>query len=134
LLAVCVLGLAFAGCSGPDLVKAPAGPVDDPLAFDAYPEIVLLDGLDKALVKQKGETSRATASEPMTVRATLRSVRKDPIVAQYRFVFFDENGRQLTRNPVKHQVTFEPLTRRTIEANAIDMNAARYELQISRPK
>ncbi|WP_419807485.1 hypothetical protein [Sphingomonas sp.] len=122
---------AVVGCgSGPDLVKAPNTAADDPLAAAAYPNIVLHDGLEQALVKEKPVVHPAVGDDPMTVRVPLRSVIDEPLSIQWQVTFATADGEQLTDNPVWHPEVILPRTRKYIEASSITRRATRYELQV----
>ena len=125
---------AIFGCKGPDNVMAPNTTADDPLPAGAYPEIVLLDGLERSLVKQGVGQVPARAGAPMTVRATIRSIVDTTTPVEFRFLFYGANDEALTRNPVWRQRTIQPRTRVTLEANAMVEGAQRFELEIRRPK
>jgi Protein of unknown function (DUF1425) len=125
--------MSVVGCKGPDLVMAPNTTADDPLPTGAYPEIVLLDGLEKRLVKQGIDVQPTSSTTPMTVRALVRSVVDAQTSVQYRFLFFGPGGEPLTRNPVWREKVIQPRTRVTFEANAINMDAVSFELEIRRP-
>jgi len=132
LVALClVVSVVVAGCKGPDNVKAPGTAADDPLPAGAYPEIVLLGDLPTVLVKQNVEFIRDPGGRlPPVARATLRSVADKTIIIQYRFLFFGPNGEQLTRNPVWRERAIQARTRVTLEANAINLDATRFEMEV----
>jgi len=125
-----VIGLLAPGCKGPDTVMAPGTPAQDPLPADAYPQIVLHDGFERVLVKEKPDVRAATATQPMKVRVPLRSVIDEAANAKYRFVFFDAAGDQVNRNPTWRSVSFPPRTRRFVEANSISLEAVAWELEV----
>jgi hypothetical protein len=135
LLAVALFAATLVGCKGPDLVMAPNTTADDPLPAGAYPEIVLLDGLETVLVKQDVQTSIDPRTGMFTVQATLRSVSAQNTPYQYRLKFFDETGEQINRhNIVWKGGSIAARTRTTITERAINTKASRFEMEIRKPR
>jgi len=129
------LALSVAGCKGPDNIKAPGTAADDPLPAGAYPQIVLLGDLPQVLVKQNVEFIRDPGSRlPPIARATLRSVADKTTIVQYRFLFFGPDGESLTRNPVWRERAIQARTRVILEANAINLDATRFEMEVRRSR
>ena len=124
-----VLALGFvAGCSS----TAPRTPGVDPISRTAYPNITITPDLEGMLVAAEPEVVPATGLEPMAVRAPIRSVVRQPLFLEYRFVFYGPASRQLSMNPVWIPVEIPALQRRFISANAISREAVAWQLEIRR--
>ena len=130
MLALVLSAALLAGCKGPDLVMAPNTAAQDPLPAGAYPQIVLHDELQLALVKERPDIRPATDTMPMKVRVPLRSVVDRTTNVQYRFVFYNAAGDQVNRNPTWRSLSFPPRTRRFVEANSIALDAVEWELEV----
>jgi hypothetical protein len=133
LVAIAPLAVLSAGCAGPDNVMAPYTTADDPLPAGAYPEIVLLDGLEQSLVKQGVETFIDGRSNMFSVQVTLRSVVPVTTLYEYRIKYFDSNGEQLNRhNIVWKQRNLPARVRETITERAMSDRAVRFEMEVRR--
>lgn len=111
---------------------APNTAAPDPLPAGAYPQIVLLDGLEQSLVKEQPQVRFATDRVPMKAKVPLRSVVDHGTTIEYRFIFRDVNEDDTTTNPIRRTMTFPPRTRRFVEATAISLKAVSWELEIRR--
>lgn len=109
---------------------APASPGLDPLPAEAYPQIVLHDGLENVLVTEQATIRWARNTRPMMVRIPFRSLSDTSVGAQYRFVFYNSEGDQTTTQPTWRTVSFPPRTRRFVEASAISLEATDWELEL----
>ena len=129
-----IFGVALlCGCAQeqPDLIKAPKGPVDDPLPQGAYPQIVLLDGLARRIVGSSVRELPADSdnNKMMRVRVTLRSVVDRELPVQYRFVFLDEDG-ETVDDPYWQSLTFAPRTERELVGTAPNYQAAKGKMEV----
>lgn len=115
-------GLSLLG--GCDTVRAPSGPKLDQLQASLYPKVsvedpalakVLAINPDKVMVEQ-GDSSR-----PMDVTVSLRSLADNAMNLQYKFQWFDAQGRQLEEDRwrdlrlparIEEQVRSNPITTR----------------------
>ena len=130
-LAVLSLVIFAAGCSSPDTVAAPDTPAGDPLPEDAYPQIILQGrDLKQLVVKEAPNVTPASDVEPMRVRVPIRSVVDTTLNLEYRFIFYNEDRDQVTRNPTWQPLVLPRYTRRYVQANAIQLAASYWELEI----
>ncbi len=127
LTCVSVIGLFLAvGC---DTVKAPGAAEPDPLPASAYPQIAALGGLDGYLAYDKPVVNRP-ADRPMNVSVPIRLKSDAGLKTQYRFIFFDQNGRPLEPDPT-WQFTFLPARAQAfLEGSALDTDAVDWRLEV----
>lgn len=131
ILLIAVVGLAATvGCQGPDLVKAPNTAAPDPLSAQAYPDIVLVDGLERSLVKEQPYIQPPGGDDTLLVRVPLRSIVDSPVRIRWQIVFSTDTGEQLTDNPVWHEEVILPRTRKFIEARALTRRATKWNLTV----
>ena len=95
-ITICVAMASLTAC---DTTKAPAGARQDPLYSEAYPSVVLMEGLDRGLVAGEPIVTHATPERPMQVTVPIRSIDDRPLNVQYRFLFLDEAGRPMNDGP-----------------------------------
>jgi uncharacterized protein YcfL len=135
-LLVVALSMTITGCSSdnqnPDLVKAPHTVLDDPLPKGAYPQIVVLDDLQRQVVGSGLIVDKAdeSVSRTMRVRATLRSVSDREVPVQYRFVFMGADGASLSDDTVWQSLNFAPRTERTLTGSAPNFQAVDWRLEV----
>jgi len=132
ILAAACSALTFVsiGCQGPDLMKAPQTASNDPIA-GAYPEIVMLDGMERSLVKGAPNVKRPPDSSTLSIIVPIRSITDGPVRFKWQVVFFDSDGHQLTDNPVWHEEILQPTAMRNIEARAMSDKAVKWNLTIA---
>jgi hypothetical protein len=119
------------GCGpGPDNVMAPNTAAPDPLPEGAYPEIVLLNGLEHVVVKEKPTVTGPTSEGPLNVRVPIRSVTDEWLRIEYRFMYSTADGEQLTTDPIWHQQQIAPRTRVFLQSNALSQRATKWQLEI----
>ena len=129
---IMLASMATLGCESPDLVMAPNTASQDPLPAAAYPQIVLFDGLERALVKEKPTVQPADETTPLRVSVPLRSVIDQGVTVEFKLVFRDAVGNDTNRNPVWRTITFPARGREFIRANAVSLDAVEWELQVRR--
>ena len=76
-LVLIALTLGLGGCAT-DRVKAPPGPLGDPLPPTAYPQIVPMGGLARWIYFDKPIVTPGTADRPMRVSVPARMVYNEP--------------------------------------------------------
>jgi uncharacterized protein YcfL len=121
---------ALAGCAGPDLVKAPNTAARDPLPIEAYPEIVLLDGLERALVKERPIVTPSAINSPLRIRVPIRSVVDQNITIQYRTMFYGADREELSRDPAWKQRVVQARTQIFIDEMALTERAQSWRMEI----
>jgi hypothetical protein len=138
ILIATVLGisLALAGCRQdpppppPDTVRAPATIGEDELPAGAYPEIVMLDGLESALVKTQVTVIPSDGKDTLLVRVPVRSVIDGPLRIKWQIIFSTDDGQQVSENPVWHEEVILPRTKKVLEARALTRKATRWNMTI----
>lgn len=121
-----VVGLSV-GCTS-ERTKAPKRIDEDALMAHEYPQITVSRGLKGTItagdiVEEAGPPVRVT----VPVRALTR--RRD-LHVQYRFMFLDEKGLPLNREPDWHYMRMPSRTQVFMQGNALDANAQDWRLEI----
>jgi hypothetical protein len=124
-----VMGLGMFANLACDSTRAPRTPAEDRVA--KYPNIVLIDRLDRDLVASQPIVKPATDLTPLSVVAPIRSISDEPLYLKYCFVFLDADGKALS-DPVWYEVTFLDRAQRNLSANAISLKAVDWRLEIRR--
>ncbi len=88
LLSGCLLLVGCQGSMPPDAGQP------DPLSADAYPQITALEGLGKYLAFAPPSV-KAGGGRPMSVSVPVRARTDKELNTQYRFEFFDQDGRPI---------------------------------------
>ncbi len=127
--AMCVVA-AGGGCSN-DPVKAPPASRADLLMVDDYPRIVAMSNLHSWLAFSPATVTPATRSQPMHVSVPVRSLYdENSLNLQYRFEFFDHQGRPMRRRGGWTFVHVEPRVAVYLEGGAVDTLAADWRLEV----
>jgi hypothetical protein len=124
-----VMGIGLLGNIGCDTTRAPRTPSADRVTN--YPNIVLIDRLDRDLVASQPIVKPATNDTPLSVVAPIRSISDKPLYLKYCFVFLDADGKALS-DPVWYEIAFLDRTQRNLSANAISLKAVDWRLEIRR--
>lgn len=127
--AILAAGMMLIGLSGCGDARKPPGRAErDVLHEDLYPQVAATEGLDEYLV-----VSRVTKSdtEPLQVTVGMRNLTNDDEhYVEYRFFFFDENGKPLQNNPDWHYFTVPARTEFFLTGTALDRGATDWRLEI----
>lgn len=119
------------GCQT-DHIRGPRSAYPDSVPLEGYPNVLLRDGLDRSLrLLGEPDVEAPAPTKAMSVRVRLRSVDERTFAVRYRFRFYGPNREVLTPNPVWHSVDFPPTLDRTLEARAIELSAAAWELEVA---
>lgn len=124
-----LLAITLSAGSGCDQVKAPPTMRTDPLG-GAYPRNVAIDGLEEVLVVDEPIVSHATQSQPLRVTVPVRSVADDAFGFQYRFIFFDQDGRALRQDSGWRHQRLEPRLQTQLDANSRSTTATDWRMEI----
>ena len=128
-LILLALTLVLGGCAT-DRVKAPPGPLGDPLPPTAYPQIAPMGGLARWIYFDKPIVTPGTADRPMRVSVPARMVYNEPRDIQYCFQFFDADGLPLESRKEWHWKNLTPRVRFFLQGNAIQPEAIDWTLEI----
>ena len=121
-------GLGLTACK--DTIKAPPSMAQDPLPGRAYPQNVAIEGLGKVLVYGDPVVDPSTADRPMSVSVPVRSAGDDILNIQYRFQFFDAQGRPLKSNLGWRFMNLDPKVQVFLQATSLETAAEDWRLQI----
>lgn len=136
LLPLVVIGFLLTGCRDPqrDCVKAPARIDEDLLPCEEYPQIVVIGGLKgwiaagSNIVQELGPPLKVTV--PVRALTDAEDDHDGTLHVQYRFFFLDEKGVPLNRSPDWHLLEMPSRTQVFMQANATDLNAMSWRLEI----
>ncbi len=124
-----LLGAAVAagGCRTSTL---PPAAQRDPLPSENYPRVVILDGLQRWVVVDAPVVTKSER-DPLRVTVPVRAVtQNEELNVQYRFAFFDADGRPLEPEPSWRYERLPSKAQRHIEANALDQRAVDWRVDI----
>ena len=126
----CLMCLMIAcGCQAPD--KSPSGgvadpfpaPINDPQVSILAPEIRDWLGVQTAVVIDDGE-------RPMHVDVPVRNMSDQMYLLDYRFLFYDAAGRELSPVIGWKPANFQPKQLLRLSANALTTEAVNWRLEI----
>jgi len=128
-LAASSLALVACESSGPP----PAGRTD-PVSADRYPQVAVIEGLDRILLVGRIVEDRSP-DKPLAVTVPVRSTRtNDQTHISYRFEFFDADGRPLEQQMSWKYQMLPAQAQVFLEAAAIDDNAEDWRLIIQQAR
>lgn len=122
-----ILGAFIAACISGCNTNPPAARAD-PLMSDEYPQITAEDNLEKWI----GFSSAVVEDgPPLHVSVPVRSLTQtETLNIQYRFLFFDDRGRDVSTSQDWRFLTLSPRVREFITATAIDDRAKDWNLRV----
>lgn len=119
--------LAFtAAC---DTTRPPGAGQADPLARDAYPNVVTHGNLRNRLFIEEETVDYATANRPMRVTVPVRVNDRFDWQAQYKFLFFDDNWRPVGETDWLY-AELPARTQVPLSAVAMNRDATRWRLEV----
>ena len=127
-LGVLVIGMLFVGvggCQGP-----PHEGKSDYVSPQAYPRVSVEGDLADWLVFGKATIEPSSGNKPMHVIQATRNSGNDHINVQYRFEFFDADGRPLDTSPKWQFVEMSPRTEIFMEGSAMELRATDWRLVV----
>lgn len=120
----CVL---MGGCQTSTL---PPAAQRDPVGSENYPRVVILDGLQRWVVVDAPVVTKSER-DPLRVTVPVRAVtRREELNVQYRFAFFDADGRPIEPSPAWRYERLPSKAQRFLEANALDQRAVDWRVDI----
>lgn len=119
----------LAACST-DRVKAPPSAMRDTIPLGSYPQIVPMDGLAAHLGFDQPLVEPSTPNRPMAITVNVRSVADTPMETQYRFIFYDQLGRELRSNQGWVFQHMEPRLQVQLKGQALETDAQQWRLEI----
>jgi hypothetical protein len=129
LLIVTWVGLALAGCSPPDTSPG-AGRGDAYPAPMNDPQISVLDPeLREWIVFQTANITRED-ERPLYVQVPARNLTERQYLIEYRYLFFDENDKQLTPTMGWKFASLDPKQVVRLDGSALSNEARDYRLEV----
>lgn len=132
--ALCLVSVAFLcgmpGCAQ-DKVRGPSTANIDQLAPENYPKLVIEE---PALAKVMAVTPARVvvdrpADRPMSVTVPVRSIADNTMRVQYRYIWFDDKGREVRTGEWRREV-FAPRVERQLQGAAVDMKSTDWRLEV----
>ncbi len=114
--------------------RPPSAAPRDLLDESDYPQLVLLDGLETQIVRDEIRVDRSDAGEIRRVVAPIRSVGDRTLRLQYRVIYRDGKGAEITANPRWHSVVVEPRLRRSITDVPVESGAMDFFIEIRKAR
>jgi uncharacterized protein YcfL len=120
--------LAAAVCATAGCAHKPHGVRSDPLDYDDYPQITVLEDLHRnvvlsSVVEEEGAPLRVTV-------AVRNRANDDERHVQYRFFFLDSRGVPEDPNPDWHYMHMPARTMMYMQGNALDKSAVAWRLEV----
>lgn len=129
LISAVLLG-GMPGCAQ-DKVRGPSTANIDQLAPENYPKLVIEE---PALAKVMAVTPARVvvdrpADRPMSVTVPVRSIADNTMRVQYRYIWFDDKGREVRTGEWRREV-FAPRVERQLQGAAVDMKSTDWRLEV----
>ncbi|MBX3363605.1 MAG: YcfL family protein [Phycisphaeraceae bacterium] len=109
---------------------APPGAYGDPYPDANYPNVVMLDGLQRFVVVSGSPKVEKPDGGVMRVVVAIRNTAQQEINAQYKFQFLDSQGRPIGYEPTWRYIRLSSLAQHFVEANAVDSRAVQWRLEV----
>ena len=128
LLAAALAAIWLAGCTAdmspsPGLADPVPSPYHDPQVTVIHPEIREWVRFHPALIS-------ARDGQPMEVEIPARNTTDRLYIIQYRYVFYDREGRTLEPEMSWHRAALRPKTTVHLEGTSMTANAVRFKLEV----
>lgn len=132
LLTLIAAGLILGACRNNDVYRAPGAAQLDPLPLPMYPKVTVEPPLDQHVAVDPGLVVADKSSGILSVSVPIRliSAKYGESNIQYRFKFYDAQGRELRVQTGwrRHRLPFR--TQEQLQGNATDENAEDWRLEI----
>jgi uncharacterized protein YcfL len=119
----------FAACQA-DPYKSPQGVRPDPLSTSAIPQQIVIEGLGQAIVSSKPMVNPAADGRTLHVTVPVRNITDQPLNVQYRFEFFDQQGKALRSNGGWVFQHIEPTLTAQLDGVALETKAVDWSVVI----
>ena len=120
---VAVAVWAIVGCT-----HKPHGVRSDPLDYDDYPQITVLENLHRNVVLTSVVEEEGS---PLRVTVVMRNrTKQEERHVQYRFFFLDSRGVPEDANPDWHYMHMPARTAMYMQGNALDKSAVDWRLEV----
>lgn len=117
------------GCKAPSDPRPYAGradpiaaPDNNPRIIMSHPELINSLGFDSPIVSRPNDI--------LTVAVPTRNLGDERYILDYRFVWYDVNGYELTPAMSWREVVIEPKEQKRLQANALDKRAQEWKIEI----
>ena len=124
-LTTALLTGVLAGCAKP---TPPPGAMVDMVAIDNYPQITVMDNLQPWLVVNRLQTNNDDGL--LNIDVDMRWTGQRYVYFEYRFIFFDANGRALKTDPAWRTGESAPGTVEYLQGRSINEAATDWRLEI----
>lgn len=125
-----LLALAtIAGCQA-DPQKPPQAVRPDPLPAAAIPQQIVIEGLGQAIVSGDPIVSPPVNGSTLYVTVPVRNITDQPLNVDYRFEFFDADGRALRSNGGWSFKHFAPTLSAQVDGVALETSAVDWRLTL----
>ena len=125
LLTLAALALSSVGCES----TAPPAAEHERVSRSAYPKVTATGNLNDFLAFDEGLVERAD-NGAMTVTVPVRILRNKEVPVQYRFFFFDEQGRPLRPEMDWQYEVLPAKTQAFLTGTALDERATDWRLEL----
>jgi len=117
--------IGVAGCAGP---TPPPGAMVDMVALNNYPQITVMDNLQPWLVVNRVQPQEVDGL--LNIDVDMRWTGTRYVYLEYRFIFFDEQGRALNTDPAWRTGQAAPGTVEYLQGRANNEAADTWRLEI----
>lgn len=117
--------VALAGCAKP---TPPPGAMVDMVALNNYPQITVMDNLQPWLVVNRVQPQKV--DDLLNIDVDMRWTGKQYVYLEYRFIFFDDQGRALNTDPAWRTGEAAPGTVEYMQGRANNESADTWRLEI----
>lgn len=126
-LAMTMSAALLVGCQSAQ--RGPGAAGADPVPLSQYPRIAVIEDMHKHIVASQPIIS-ADVDRPMRVSVPIRWTKDSDKAIDYRFEFFDVNGRMLQPDPGWRYTQLPPRAQVQLDGSATDTTAADWRLII----
>jgi hypothetical protein len=130
LIALSLLVLIVGSLIGCDKDKRPYAARQDPMNRANYPQIVIDENIEKFLLAGEPNVQGGTPDRPLSIMVPMRSNSEHEFAVQYRFEFFDREGRPKRNQGDWHWVRMPPRQEKFFEGHALDTDVEDWRLVI----
>ena len=131
----CMMLGYVSGCTDP--IKAPMTGTEDFVTYEAYPQVFVEKELSKYINvtgAEEFDRSQLGEDQPMSVTIPVRSLGDKDINLQYKYTFFDNQGRPIKPQMAWRYILVMPRNQVFLQGRAIDTVAADWRLDIRRAR
>jgi len=128
---VCAAAFVFTTLTGCQVDRSPGAGMADPYPAEVNdPRITVLAPDLRPWIGFQDIRVDSNDDKPLSINVPVRNLTERQYLIDYRFLFYDEDGMQISPAMSWHMVALEPKQNVRLQGRALDQNAVDFRLEV----